>query len=82
MYLTHLLLFTKVRKFIQKVQYPQPSQNDSLEGELQAFLTDEDRLHTYDDLTKVNPVTPITGRWLCTVSAKWHLSHLYLYPLR
>ncbi|XP_064208309.1 unconventional myosin-XIX isoform X1 [Anguilla rostrata] len=37
-----------------------PSFNDSFEGELQAFLIDEDALHTYDDLTKVNPVTPTT----------------------
>uniref|UniRef100_A0A672G540 Myosin motor domain-containing protein n=1 Tax=Salarias fasciatus TaxID=181472 RepID=A0A672G540_SALFA len=37
-----------------------PSLNDSLQGEIQAFLTDEDQLHTYDDLTKVNPVTPTT----------------------
>uniref|UniRef100_A0A4W5N7P5 Myosin XIX n=1 Tax=Hucho hucho TaxID=62062 RepID=A0A4W5N7P5_9TELE len=36
------------------------SLNDSLEGEVKAFLIDEDRLHTYDDLTKVNPVTPKT----------------------
>uniref|UniRef100_A0AAX7U023 Myosin motor domain-containing protein n=1 Tax=Astatotilapia calliptera TaxID=8154 RepID=A0AAX7U023_ASTCA len=33
---------------------------DSLEGEIQAFLIDEDQLYTYDDLTKVNPVTPAT----------------------
>uniref|UniRef100_A0AAX7UPE4 Myosin motor domain-containing protein n=1 Tax=Astatotilapia calliptera TaxID=8154 RepID=A0AAX7UPE4_ASTCA len=36
------------------------SLNDSLEGEIQAFLIDEDQLYTYDDLTKVNPVTPAT----------------------
>uniref|UniRef100_A0A8C4ZJ21 Myosin XIX n=1 Tax=Gadus morhua TaxID=8049 RepID=A0A8C4ZJ21_GADMO len=30
------------------------------EGDLRAFLIDEDQLHTYDDLTKVNPVTPTT----------------------
>ncbi|XP_058482974.1 unconventional myosin-XIX [Solea solea] len=39
---------------------PHQSLNDSLEGEIRAFLTDEDELHTYDDLTKVNPVTPTT----------------------
>lgn len=49
-----------VRGFVQKVHSPHPSLNDSLEGEVQAFLTDEDQLHTYDDLTKVNPVTPTT----------------------
>ncbi|XP_008330610.1 unconventional myosin-XIX isoform X1 [Cynoglossus semilaevis] len=38
----------------------QSSLNDSLEGEIQAFLTDEDKLHTYDDLTKINPVTTTT----------------------
>nr|XP_020505634.1 unconventional myosin-XIX [Labrus bergylta] len=42
------------------VQSHQPSLNESLNGEVQAFLTDEDQLHTYDDLTKVNPVTPTT----------------------
>lgn len=44
-----------------KVSCPRLSLNDSLDGEIQAFLTDEDQLHTYDDLTKVNPVTPTTG---------------------
>ncbi|KAE8287982.1 Unconventional myosin-XIX [Larimichthys crocea] len=43
-----------------KVHRPPPSLNDSLDGEVRAFLTDEDQLHTYDDLTKVNPVTPTT----------------------
>ncbi|XP_076867791.1 unconventional myosin-XIX isoform X2 [Brachyhypopomus gauderio] len=33
---------------------------DSLGGDVGAFLVDEDELHTYDDLTKVNPVTPTT----------------------
>ncbi|XP_048873554.1 unconventional myosin-XIX isoform X2 [Brienomyrus brachyistius] len=32
----------------------------SLDAELKSFLIDEDELHTYDDLTKVNPVTPST----------------------
>ncbi|KAJ7997386.1 hypothetical protein DPEC_G00228450 [Dallia pectoralis] len=36
------------------------SLKDSLDGELRGFLTDEGQLHTYDDLTKVNPVTPTT----------------------
>ncbi|XP_041865157.1 unconventional myosin-XIX isoform X2 [Melanotaenia boesemani] len=49
-----------VKGFTQKVQSSHPSLNDSLEGEVQAFLIDEDQLHTYDDLTKVNPVTPTT----------------------
>ncbi|CAJ1064409.1 unconventional myosin-XIX [Xyrichtys novacula] len=49
-----------VKAFIQKVQSHQPSLKESLNGEIQAFLTDEDQLHTYDDLTKVNPVTPTT----------------------
>ncbi|XP_063341811.1 unconventional myosin-XIX isoform X1 [Pelmatolapia mariae] len=49
-----------VKGLIQKVHPPQLSLNDSLEGEIQAFLIDEDQLHTYDDLTKVNPVTPAT----------------------
>lgn len=45
---------------IQDVHSSHPSLNDSLEGEIQSFLIDEDQLHTYDDLTKVNPVTPTT----------------------
>lgn len=53
--------FTQVKGSVQKVHSPHPSLNDSLEGEIQAFLIDEDLLHTYDDLTKVNPVTPTTG---------------------
>lgn len=51
----------QVNGLIQKSHPPQQSLNDSLEGEIQAFLIDEDQLHTYDDLTKVNPVTPATG---------------------
>ncbi|KAM9788989.1 unconventional myosin-XIX [Neosynchiropus ocellatus] len=34
--------------------------SDSLEEDVDAFLTDEDQLHTFNDLTKVNPVTPTT----------------------
>ncbi|XP_070699771.1 unconventional myosin-XIX [Pempheris klunzingeri] len=49
-----------VKGFVRKAQAPHPSLDDSLEGDVQAFLTDEDQLHTYDDLTKVNPVTPTT----------------------
>ncbi|KAM7374751.1 hypothetical protein PAMP_007391 [Pampus punctatissimus] len=49
-----------VKGFVQKVHSPDRSLNDSLAGEIQTFLTDEDQLHTYDDLTKVNPVTPTT----------------------
>uniref|UniRef100_A0A3Q4MVW6 Myosin motor domain-containing protein n=1 Tax=Neolamprologus brichardi TaxID=32507 RepID=A0A3Q4MVW6_NEOBR len=53
-------VLSQVKGLIQKVHPPQRSLNDSLEGEIQAFLTDEDQLYTYDDLTKVNPVTPAT----------------------
>ncbi|XP_075957958.1 unconventional myosin-XIX [Anarhichas minor] len=49
-----------VKALVQKVHSAPSSLNDSLEGEIQAFLIDEDQLHTYDDLTKVNPVTPST----------------------
>lgn len=38
------------------------SQNGSKEQDIEAFLIDENQLHTYDDLTKVNPVTPATGK--------------------
>ncbi|XP_043997316.1 unconventional myosin-XIX isoform X1 [Gambusia affinis] len=44
----------------QRVRSPDQSQNDPLEDDVQAFLIDEDQLHTFDDLTKVNPVTPAT----------------------
>ncbi|KAM4620654.1 unconventional myosin-XIX [Polymixia lowei] len=50
----------RVKGVFKKVQSHHQSLNDSLEGEIQAFLIDEDQLHTYDDLTKVNPVTPTT----------------------
>uniref|UniRef100_A0AAV2JCW9 Myosin motor domain-containing protein n=1 Tax=Knipowitschia caucasica TaxID=637954 RepID=A0AAV2JCW9_KNICA len=36
------------------------SLNDSLDEDIRLFLIDEKQLHTYDDLTKVNPVTPST----------------------
>ncbi|XP_029028743.1 unconventional myosin-XIX isoform X2 [Betta splendens] len=49
-----------VKGFIQKVRFSHPPLNDSLEEEIQTFLIDEDQLHTFDDLTKVNPVTPTT----------------------
>ncbi|XP_054481344.1 unconventional myosin-XIX [Anoplopoma fimbria] len=49
-----------VKGFVHKVHSPPSSLNDSLEGEIQAFLIDEDQLHTYDDLTKVNPVNRST----------------------
>ncbi|KAK2879774.1 unconventional myosin-XIX [Channa argus] len=49
-----------VKGFAHKVSSPHPSQNDSLEGEIQDFLTAEDQLYTCDDLTKVSPVTPTT----------------------
>ncbi|XP_024117452.1 unconventional myosin-XIX [Oryzias melastigma] len=45
---------------LEKIISPQTSLNDSLDGEVQEFLTDESQLHTFDDLTKVNPVTPTT----------------------
>ncbi|KAJ8342904.1 hypothetical protein SKAU_G00328320 [Synaphobranchus kaupii] len=46
--------------FKGKTKTHHQSLDDSLEGELRAFLIDEGALHTYDDLTKVNPVTPTT----------------------
>lgn len=39
-------------------------QNDLSESfgeEVRAFLSDEEKLHLFDDLTKVNPVTTTTG---------------------
>lgn len=40
-------------------------QNDLSESfgeEVRAFLSDEEKLHLFDDLTKVNPVTTTTGK--------------------
>uniref|UniRef100_A0A8C9XRG6 Myosin XIX n=1 Tax=Sander lucioperca TaxID=283035 RepID=A0A8C9XRG6_SANLU len=60
MFDTFLKAKNTIKGFVQKVHSPHPALNDSLEGDIQAFLIDEDQLHTYDDLTKVNPVTPTT----------------------
>lgn len=49
-----------VKEASKKHVFPPQSLDDSLEGDVQSFLTDEDQLHTFDDLTKVNPVTPST----------------------
>lgn len=54
-------LSTQVKGVTQRVHSPDQSRNDPLEDDVQAFLIDEDQLHTFDDLTKVNPVTPATG---------------------
>ncbi|XP_055054140.2 unconventional myosin-XIX isoform X1 [Misgurnus anguillicaudatus] len=43
-----------------RTQTRRKSLNDSLEGDIKDFLINESELHTYDDLTKVNPVTPTT----------------------
>ncbi|XP_061596098.1 unconventional myosin-XIX [Cololabis saira] len=51
---------SRVKRVIKKVHSPHQPLNDSLGGGIQTFLIDEDQLHTYDDLTKVNPVTPTT----------------------
>ncbi|KAK2828789.1 hypothetical protein Q5P01_019823 [Channa striata] len=66
-----------VKGFVHKVSSPQPSQNDSQEREIQAFLTDEDQLYTYDDLTKVNPVTPTTV--LKCLEARYSLKVFYTH---
>lgn len=50
----------KVHGVREKIQVRRRSLNDSLEGEVRDFLINEGELHTYDDLTKVNPVTPTT----------------------
>lgn len=71
---SHFASFPQVKGLVQKVHTPDPSLNDSLEGDIQAFLVDEDQLHTYDDLTKVNPVTPSTGN-------KWGYNVTLLYSL-
>uniref|UniRef100_A0A673K7Y5 Unconventional myosin-XIX-like n=1 Tax=Sinocyclocheilus rhinocerous TaxID=307959 RepID=A0A673K7Y5_9TELE len=45
---------------VRTTQDLRKSLNDSLEGDIRDFLINEAELHTYDDLTKVNPVTPST----------------------
>ncbi|XP_061658714.1 unconventional myosin-XIX isoform X2 [Syngnathoides biaculeatus] len=50
-----------VQGSIQNVSSMDRCFNDSLEEEILAFLIDDEaQLHKYDDLTKVNPVTPTT----------------------
>ncbi|KAK3508827.1 hypothetical protein QTP70_009605 [Hemibagrus guttatus] len=50
----------KVNGVTDRLQARRKSLNDSLEGDVRGFLVNEAELHTYDDLTKVNPVTPST----------------------
>ncbi|XP_051903351.1 unconventional myosin-XIX [Hippocampus zosterae] len=51
----------QVQGSVQEVSSSDGCLNDSFEDEILAFLIDgEAQLHTYDDLTKVNPVTPTT----------------------
>uniref|UniRef100_A0A3Q2U8U9 Myosin XIX n=1 Tax=Fundulus heteroclitus TaxID=8078 RepID=A0A3Q2U8U9_FUNHE len=66
-----------VNGFIQNVSSRRPSLNDSLVGDVQAFLIDEDQLHTFDDLTKVNPVTPATV--LKCLQARYSLNVFYTH---
>uniref|UniRef100_A0A8C6SAM5 Myosin XIX n=1 Tax=Neogobius melanostomus TaxID=47308 RepID=A0A8C6SAM5_9GOBI len=49
-----------VREASKTTGFSPQSLNDSLDEDGRSFLTDEDQLHTFDDLTKVNPVTPAT----------------------
>ncbi|KAM9440876.1 unconventional myosin-XIX [Clarias gariepinus] len=50
----------KVNGVTEQLEVHTKSLNDSLEGDVRDFLVNEAELHTYDDLTKVNPVTPTT----------------------
>ncbi|XP_050965542.1 unconventional myosin-XIX isoform X1 [Labeo rohita] len=50
----------KMNELKDRTQDDRNSFNDSLEGDIRDFLINEAELHTYDDLTKVNPVTPST----------------------
>lgn len=61
----------------QKVHSPNTCLNDSLDGDVHAFLIDEDQLHTFDDLTKVNPVTPTTV--LKCLQARYSLKLFYTH---
>lgn len=49
-----------VQEASKKIVFSPQSLDDSLDGDVRSFLTDEEQLHTFDDLTKVNPVTPTT----------------------
>ncbi|XP_069470807.1 unconventional myosin-XIX isoform X3 [Ambystoma mexicanum] len=49
--------------------------NDSLEEEVRAFLIQEDELHEFDDLTKVNPVNTTTV--LKCLQARYKVSLFY-----
>lgn len=53
------LCVTQVKGFLRRAASPS---SPPPEGDVRAFLTEEDRLHTCDDLTKVNPVTAATGK--------------------
>ncbi|KFP96224.1 Unconventional myosin-XIX, partial [Leptosomus discolor] len=45
---------------VQKDSIIQNDLSESFEEEVRAFLSDEEKLHLFDDLTKVNPVTTTT----------------------
>lgn len=66
-----------MKGLVQKIHSHQPLLNESLNGEVKAFLTDEDQLHTYDDLTKVNPVTPTTV--LQCLQARYNVKVFYTH---
>ncbi|KAG6937783.1 myosin XIX [Chelydra serpentina] len=51
--------------------------NDSFKEEVKAFLSDEDKLHLLDDLTKVNPVTTTTV--LKCLQARYTVDVFYTY---
>uniref|UniRef100_A0A8C1WHK2 Myosin XIX n=1 Tax=Cyprinus carpio TaxID=7962 RepID=A0A8C1WHK2_CYPCA len=50
----------QVNRLKDRDQDLRKSFTDSLEEDIRDFLINEAELHTYDDLTKVNPVTPST----------------------
>ncbi|XP_038129611.1 unconventional myosin-XIX [Cyprinodon tularosa] len=60
-----------------KVCSPDQGLDDSLDGNVQSFLIDEEQLHTFDDLTKVNPVTPTTV--LKCLQARYSLKVFYTH---
>ncbi|KAK7925680.1 hypothetical protein WMY93_007990 [Mugilogobius chulae] len=49
-----------VQETSKRIGFSSQFLNESLDEDVQFFLTEEGKLHTYDDLTKVNPVTPST----------------------
>uniref|UniRef100_A0A8C5GU08 Myosin motor domain-containing protein n=1 Tax=Gouania willdenowi TaxID=441366 RepID=A0A8C5GU08_GOUWI len=73
----HPASLSKAMGLNHHVRGSQMSQSDSVDEDVQAFLPDQDQLHTYDDLTKVNPVTPTTV--LKCLQARYRMKVFYTH---